>query len=394
MKIAVVCGRYVAFGGAEHVVSQFINYLILQGHEVHLFAAEWTEALGRGDSGRLIFHRVPILRFGAFFRLVSFMLFSRLMIKRQLFDSIISFERTLYQDVYRAGGGCHREWLKQRQVSGYKKLTIWINPFHLATLAIEKHIYVHTPMIIANSHRVKEEIIRHYKTPSNRIKVIQNGVDLQRFHPSNRKHRAGIRSSLKLTEQTLLMLFVGSGFERKGLDLLIEAAARMHRSGCGEFLVLVVGKGDPSAYTRRARRLGLPHQIRFMGVMHKGTHPDNTFYPIEYLYAAADLFVLPTRYDPFANVCLEAMASGTPVVTTQTNGASELLTEALSMLVWRDQSNVGALTDILCKLMDAHLRTWLGELSRKAAENYSHQQQFGQLTTMLSPPYSSTHYSA
>jgi len=372
MKIAVIRQRYVSHGGAEKVLSHFIAALIREGHTVHLFASRWNT--GSEAASSIVFHRVPVIPGGSFLRLVSFALFTRLKIRRGSFDLVFSFERTLRQDIYRAGDGCHREWLRQRRLSGLKRVLVRLNPFHRAMLWIEEKIYTgdRVRKIIANSRRGKEEIIRHYGTAAEKIEVIYNGVDLDRFHPSHRERfRDQVRAHFGIGADALLLLFVGSGFERKGLDALIEAAALL-RERIPSFKLLVAGKGNEAAYLQKARRAGIEEHLSFTG----------PFKEIAQLYAAADLLVLPTRYDPFANVCLEAMASGLPVITTRMNGASEILEGPLASLILEEATDAGGLAKIIIGMADRERRIELGRLSRKAAERFPEQAHFDRLISV------------
>lgn len=372
MKIAVIRQRYVSHGGAEKVLSHFIAALIREGHTVHLFASRWNP--GSEAASSIIFHRVPVLPGGSFFRLVSFAFFTWLKIRRGNFDLVFSFERTLGQDIYRAGDGCHREWLRQRRPSGPKRVLVGLNPFHRAMLWIEKKIYTgnRTRKIISNSQRGKEEIIRHYGTAAGKIEVIYNGVDLDRFHPSHRDlFRDQVRSRFGIGPDTLLLLFVGSGFERKGLDALIEAAALL-REKIPSFKLFVAGKGNEAAYLQKGRRAGIEEHLCFTG----------PFKEIAQLYAAADLMVLPTRYDPFANVCLEAMACGLPVITTRMNGASEIMEGPLASLILEEADDAGGLAKIIVEAADRERRIELSRLSRKAAERFPEKAHFDRLISV------------
>jgi UDP-glucose:(heptosyl)LPS alpha-1,3-glucosyltransferase len=127
-----------------------------------------------------------------------------------------------------------------------------------------------------------------------------------------------MRQAVGLGDHDKVILFVGSGFRRKGLETLIRSLPNVKKSLHGERLVtIVIGKGDTDLYRQTAKRLGVEDDIIFLG-------PRSG---IEKFYAAADIFVLPTIYDPFSNACLEAMASGLPVVTTRNNGAAEIIEE-------------------------------------------------------------------
>ena len=137
--------------------------------------------------------------------------------------------------------------------------------------------------------------------------VHANGVDLQQFQP------APDRSP---SDKNIQLLFVGQDFKRKGLAAVIDALGLVRDAGFTPSL-RVIGRDDSTPYRNQAGRLGIADQVAFEGVS-----PN-----IQTAYQAADLFVFPTLYDPFANVCLEALACGLPVLTTTTNGSSEIVTE-------------------------------------------------------------------
>jgi UDP-glucose:(heptosyl)LPS alpha-1,3-glucosyltransferase len=126
-------------------------------------------------------------------------------------------------------------------------------------------------------------------------------VDLDRFQPARVKEK----------HDQVRLLFVGSGFERKGLLFCICALAKLPAS----YKLTVIGRGDIRRFARLTADMGLGDRVRFAG--------HDLDMPAE--YARADLLVHPAIYEPFANVCLEALASGVPVVTSRINGASEII---------------------------------------------------------------------
>jgi UDP-glucose:(heptosyl)LPS alpha-1,3-glucosyltransferase len=184
--------------------------------------------------------------------------------------------------------------------------------YHRVVLALERRIFTTTPRIVAIARVGKAEIERLYRVPPDRIDVVYNGVDLVRFHPRNRT-RLGptARTEVAIPAQAPLALFVGSGFERKGLATLLEAMALR----AGSPWLVVVGKGSRRLHEALARRLGVADRVVWLG-----PRPD-----IERWYAAADVVALPSRYEPFGNVHLEALASGLPVVTSTRAGGAELI---------------------------------------------------------------------
>jgi UDP-glucose:(heptosyl)LPS alpha-1,3-glucosyltransferase len=356
MKIAIIRKRYVAHGGAERFTRDFIHRLAERGHQIHLLAADW---IGERDP-KVTFHPVPTIRLGSFFAALTFAVGAYVVCRRNRFDLVQSHERTLYQDLYRAGDGCHREWLLRRKegASFLKRLSIAINPFHWLMLWIEKRLMHRSVKIVAISNGVRDEIIRHYHVPPEKISVIYNPVDLTRFHPDHRKGPGRqLRVEEEIKDQEKVVLFVGSGFERKGLGPLIEAIARL---GPLPVKLWVVGKGDLKRYRRQARDLGLEGRVRFFGPV-----PDTERY-----YAAADLFVFPTIYEPFGQVHLEALASGLPVITNRRCGGAELIRSGVNGDLLDSPADSKEIAEKIQRLITHPNPESLREAARKAAEGY------------------------
>jgi UDP-glucose:(heptosyl)LPS alpha-1,3-glucosyltransferase len=351
VKIAFVKKKFSIHGGAERYLQTLIKQFKETGSEIHIFANKWTDEEG------VVFHKVEVLPFSSFFSVTSFNSNIKKMIRRGEFDCVISLERTTAQDIYRAGEGCHAEWLKIRsQIEPlYKRLSFKINPLHIALLNIEKEIFLNTPLIVANSMMVKKQIIEHYAAPEDRIKIIYNGVDLERFSPDNKTRRDEIRKSLGIPNNAKALLFVGSGFERKGLRTLLEAVPLIKDR---DIRVVVIGRGDVKKYKAIAENKGIADRILFLGA-----RPD-----IEKFYAAADIFALPTLYDPFSNATLEAMASGIPAITTKNNGAAELIENGREGYVLDNLFDHRELADKINLSLD-NLKP-MAEAARKKAEAF------------------------
>lgn len=368
-RIGLIRMRFTPYGGAEVFLSRLVDGLIKRGHECHIFANAWKEDKRDG----LVFHKVGIIRWPSFLRVLSFAISTYLALKKNPVDVIISFDRTFHQDIYRAGDGCHKEWLYQR-----KKITtplryafIWFNPLHWTLLFLERRLFKGRGLkaIIANSKRVKEDIIRHYGLPGDMVHVIYNGIGLGRFDPVGRERfREGCRRDLGLSPEDTLLLFVGSGFERKGLRFLIEAMAIMqgserHRTGLKSrnLRLLVVGKGNNRGYLRLARRHGVDGDVVF-----KGPVKDIRGY-----YYASDIFVLPSIYEPFSNACLEAMAEGLPVVTSRANGVSEVLADGVEGVIIDNPTNPGEIAKGIAPLLERDKSVEMGRAARNKVEGYS-----------------------
>ncbi len=216
-----------------------------------------------------------------------------------------------------------------------------------------------TLRIIAISRQVKGDIEREYGVDPRRIVVIPHGVDGVTFHPSRRvRSRIPVRERLGLGRNDFAILFVGGDYRRKGLVPLLEASRRVP----GVVKVIAVGVQPDSALARLVQHNGLSNSVKFL---------DNTT-EMAPLYAAADCFALPTRYDTFSMATLEAMGSGLPVIVSRAAGVSELLTSNRDGLILEDPNDVEVLAQQLRNLIeDEVLRSGLGVEARKTAERYS-----------------------
>ena len=292
-------------GGVEGVAWQLARELSSRGVNITVLCREAALQAPPGV-------RVETLGGPAFWQPLRVLEFSRRAARASAasrFDVVQAFSRTRHQDVYRAGGGSHAAYMES--VYARPRVRARLSPRHRVLLAIEEAVLRdERQTILCNSALVARELAERYGVSAARLAVIYNGVDLERFHPRERE-QSGARLRRELGLVGPIALFVGTGFARKGLD---RAIAGLANAGVKADL-LVAGAGDPRAFQRQAETLGVAGRVQFLG-----TRGD-----VAALYAAADLVVLPTRYDPFANVCLEAMAAGVPVATTTRNGAAELI---------------------------------------------------------------------
>ena len=357
MKIAIIRQKFVLYGGAEQFADGFIHQLAESGHQVHIFANRWTPS----HHSNIHHHFVATLHFDAFIRTLSFARSVAKKIREQHFDIIQSHEKTWTQDVYRAGDGCHIKWLSQRSrnLSPFQNLFLSLNPFHQLILKLEKNIFEsgQCKKIVAISQMVKNDILENYKCPSENIAVVYNGVDLKRFHPDNKNtYRKLIRENLEIPESATLILFVGSGFERKGLQFLLESTAYLNKE---DWRLLLMGKGKFGKFIRYAPTDKHPQIIA------KDPDPE-----IEKYYAAADIFILPSIYEPFGNANLEALATGLPVITTRYCGAADIIKNKQNGLVVQDPFNPEEIAENIRSLFDPSTRETMGKNARELAEQF------------------------
>jgi UDP-glucose:(heptosyl)LPS alpha-1,3-glucosyltransferase len=177
-----------------------------------------------------------------------------------------------------------------------------MNGKHRSLLKLEKNLFSKNGarFVIANSAMVRDEIVKNYNYPATEIEVIPNGYDAPPHSSALREQR---RAELNIGSDDFVALFAGSGWGRKGLSAAVAAVQAVHG-----VTLLVAGRGNSGVYSGA-------HDVRFLGARVE-LQPD---------FSAADVFILPTIYDPFSNACLEAWASGLPVITTSANGFAEVL---------------------------------------------------------------------
>lgn len=299
MRLALIRRQFSATGGAELYLQRLLAALVATGHEVHLYAEAWQE-----QSQGVTFHAVKAGGSRAK-RAWRFAEAVKKLLKTEPFDSVLSLERTLQQDVYRAGDGLHRVWLERRRqfAPWWKKPFIGRSSFHRKMMALEAQTFdpVHTRRIIVNSQMVSREIERHFPAfPQDRIHLVRNGVEVSRFQKADRK---ASRARFGLHAEDFVLAFVGSGWERKGLPWLLHYMD-LHRDDTNLKLLVT---------TRDHISIPLPPNVVLTGPLTD----------VETVYAAADLLTFLPIYEPCSNVVSEALASGLPVITTVMNGAAE-----------------------------------------------------------------------
>ena len=336
----------------------YIHQLAEAGHDIHIFANQWTPS----KHPNIHIHHVPTFKFNAFVRTLSFAWFSAKAIKKESFDIIQSHEKTWKQNVYRAGDGCHKEWLAQRKrfLPVLKSFFLSFNPFHQLILKLEKNMFEsgQCRKFIAISQMVKEDILRHYRCPQENISVVYNGVDLKRFCTENKnRFRKKIRRELGIPENLTLILFVGSGFERKGLKYLLQATQFFQAE---DWRLLVMGKGKWQQYLQFA-----PANLRDR-IIYKEPIPK-----IEEYYSAADIFALPSIYEPFGNANLEALATGLPVVTSRRCGAADIIQHKYNGLIVENPESPKEIANNINILFDTVLRQSMSHKARILAEKFS-----------------------
>jgi UDP-glucose:(heptosyl)LPS alpha-1,3-glucosyltransferase len=314
LKIAIVRPSFtINKGGAERYALELARGLSRAGHEVHAFAYDWDKPEQPG----VTYHHVPMARKPAWLRVLLFHFNLRRRLRLADYDGVIGLTPFWPQHVFWLGDGLFRLWVR---IAWPRPLMRSVMCLHRAVMAVKlrmEKIILTAPgaIFIANSKLVARQAAQLYGISRQRIRIIYPWLDQRRFNPQVRgRWRAVTRHELGIEDGEIALCFAAHNFKRKGLPLVLDALAHIGRSG-PPLRLIVIGAGRIARFRRAATRLGLAERVILVGAVAD----------IERYYAAADIFVLPTRYDPCATVCLEAMACGLPVITTEMNGAAEFI---------------------------------------------------------------------
>ena len=349
-------------GGVESYVFNLSRQLRNHGYEIHIFAHRFRQGQEKG----LVFHYVPAITLWSPLKYWTFAINAPKIVKKTgiQFDIVHGFTQTLFQDIYRVGGGCHWDYMMHTYPlmhTAFGRIVMCLNPRHSSLLLLEKIIFKQKRyrQITCISEQCKREIMHHYKLPANDIGVIYNGVDTDAFTPRMRlQYKDIVRAKYRIASDEVLLLFVGSGFKRKGLKYVIDAFPFIKDK---KIKLLVAGKGKARKYQKLAKDNGITDKIIFAGV----------YKNIQEIYAAGDIFVFPSEYDAFGTACLEAMASGLPVIASKTSGVSEILTHGKDGFVINHPINAQEIAHYIHLLLEEEKRGQMGTAARQKAELYS-----------------------
>ncbi len=340
-------------GGAERYAYDLASILAAKGHEIIVFCAR-----GQATPGITL---VPLstVKYPRWLRSLSFALAHRKAVRSGAFklDVVLGFGNTLEFDVYQSHGGVQKIWM-EREIASYD------NPRERAikSLILKNSInqkvqqrIAESPIragryrrIVAISDMVRRHMSDYYSIARDKIDIVYNGVDTERFHPE------------ETPGGPLRILFSAGNFRLKGLLPLLNAAAEAARKKI-DFNLTVMGRGRKERYEPIIDRLKIRDRVTFLG---------ETSSP-EAIYRQAHVLVHPTFYDACSLTTMEAMASGVPVITTAWNGASALVSPGQDGFVIDDPGDVPGISSALEMLANEEKRKEMGRNARLKLEQYT-----------------------
>lgn len=340
MRIAMVGRYYNRQGGVSAVMAELSDRAGIE-HDVDIYTSEALDA----DESPAHFVHVPMLGRPSWLQVPTFAARLRTVLDPSRYDIVhVHDSQGLHGDVVTCHS-CAAAWfdVARREVGFPKSLLSRIYPPHASSILWERFALTRsdTP-IIAVSDRTAEELTRYLGIDQARIHVIYNGIDTARFSPA--PSRSDARAQIQVLVQArsadaVVLVFVGYSFRRKGLAQVIRAIAAL---GDERLELWVAGGDDPAPYRRLALQLGVSERVRFLG--HRSD--------VVVLMQAADAFVMPTSYDPFPLVLLEALACGTPVITSRVAGVAELMTDGREGYMVTDPFDTAELAGALGRLVE------------------------------------------
>jgi len=358
LRLGVAVRRFHPYGGGERFLGRLLAALPPARFELHLFTT------GDPPPGGWTHHRVPTLGWLPGGRFWGFAWAAAQAVARQPLDLLYAHDAILGPvDLFRAGGGCHRAYQAAMAVVDAPGRRIWeqLRPRHRLMVAVERHCFRTARQVVVNSERVRAEVSRYYGVGGERLVVVYNGIDLARFDPARRPAaRAAVAARFPKVVDRVRLLYVGSGFRRKGVDTLLRALAQVAPPARATHHLLVVGK-EPrlGQYRRLAARLGVAERVTFTGPLGE----------VDELLLGCDGFCFPTRYEPFSNACLEAFAAGLPVITSAANGVAERLTDGGGAVV-DDAEDVAGFAAAITRMADPGWRALHGARAREVAAGH------------------------
>jgi len=332
LEIAIIrrdCGK--GWGGAERYCHGLCTGLRDMGHRVFLLAETCDE-----DLKRLVdFVPLKVRKINSVAKNLSFHQAAQKALLR--FPNAVSYalSRTWPVDAFRVTDPLHAHTLALRYRPYLKRSWTKLSPRHRVLLRLEKSVISSEGCryIVTISELDRNLVQRYYGVSHERIRVIYNGVDQDVFSLRVRQRRNLVRESLGLGEDVTCYIFPAMDFRRKGLAVLLNALSKLSFS----WELLVAGQDSDTSFRKQASRLGIASNVHFLG-----RRKD-----IQDLFGASDLMVLPTTYDPFGNVHLEALACGLPVLTTAQAGGAEVVKPGQTGYVMRDSNSVDELAAAL-----------------------------------------------
>ncbi len=350
MNIAFVAHNVNDFGGHSRYAAELVRHFY-HDNDVSVFAS----TVSCIDGNKIAFYKIPSIKWPVICKIISFFISSYIVLLyntiRKKYD-LIHLQGACTMPTQRAVVTAH---ICSAAYYNIYKMCIFpkLSPFRKCyqhiyiklCIFLEKMVFSNknTKKIIAPSQKVRDELFKHYKVDLEKIVVLYEGVDIEKFKP-----RQTITDSVKEKN-----LFLVGDYERNNLFSVLKAL-----KGIGGIRLYAIGDYRFKYYKGKASALGIENRIKFLGRIEQ----------IHHIFKECDIFICPSIYESFGLAALEAMACGIPVLVSKHSGISELIEDSKNGLLLDDPTDATEITDkIKTLLKDSRLMACMAKESRKLA---------------------------
>ena len=296
MKLAFVLFKYFPYGGLERDFLRIAKECQSRGHEIFVYSFIWEGEVPEGFDLTMI----PVSGFTNHQRISDFSekLSQRLLEKK--FDLVVGFNKMKDLDLYYAADPCYEAKVREQHGKLYRLGNRYkvFQSMEESVFAVDKNVE-----LLFISDIQMENFKKIYHTPPERFHSLPPGVDRSRIRPDNADEiRNRVRQRLSLMDDDKLLLMIGTGYKRKGVDRAMEALASLPEPLKSKTFLLVAGEDNLKKYNKLAKKLGIENQVHLPGA--RDDVPE--------LLLASDLFMHPARHENTGTVLLEAIAAGIP----------------------------------------------------------------------------------
>lgn len=317
MNLAFCLFNYFPYGGLQRDFLRIAQECVQRGHQVDVYTMRWE---GERDP-QLNIIILPPIGLQNHSRRKNFVKQLRTELNKKSYDLIVGFNKMPGLDVYYAADTCFQAKARKQHGALYR-----LTSRYRQSVAFEKAVFsADSPTeILLISKPQQAEFEHFYKTQSKRFHLLPPGISKDRMAPANAEEiRTQLRNEFNLTNDTILLLMVGSGFKTKGLDRTLIGMANLPENLRKRAILFILGQDNAEPFQKQAKQLGIGNQIKFLG----GRDDVPRF------LLAADLLLHPAYNENTGTILLEALVSGLPVLTTDVCGYADYIRQANAGIV-------------------------------------------------------------
>lgn len=342
MRLAFLLYKYFPYGGMQRDFARFVEEVSARGHYCRIYCINWEGAELPGVELRL----VPVSAPSNHRRNERFTEWVQRDLAADPVDGVVGFNKMPGLDVYYAADSCYLDKALNERGAMYRRGGRFrhFSSYEEAVFGEDSDTEI---LLISSTEKAK--FVQHYHTPESRMHMLPPGIGRDRCvgddGPARRK---AIREELGIESGEHVLLFVGSGFIKKGLDRAIRALAyawddQPHQ----RMTLLVVGQDKERRFRKLAKKLKVADGVRFLGG--RDDVPD--------LLLGADALIHPALDEAAGIVLLEALVAGLPVITTDACGYAHYIAAAKAGLVLRSPFQQEDLNHAVLRTVDGVYRS-------------------------------------